>query len=203
MSKRVQFWFEFASTYSYLSVMRLDEIAARRDVDVTWKPFLLGPIFKKNGWNTSPFGVYKAKGENMWRDMERRSAKYGLEFNVPDHGESGSFPRNSVNATRIAMLGLSEGWGKAFCRGVYVAEFVRGEDIGELGRLEAIAMTCGAPENIVERSRSDANKAALWARGEEAEALGLYGAPSFIVGDELFWGDDRLEDALEWASKTV
>ncbi len=201
MSQPVQFWFEFASTYSYLSVMRLDEIAARREVDVTWKPFLLGPIFKKNGWNTSPFGIYKAKGENMWRDMERRSAKYGIEFNVPDLGVSGSFPRNSVNATRIAMLGLKEAWGKPFCRAVYVAEFVRGEDIADLKLLEKMALSCGAPGDIVERSRSEANKAALWARNEEAEGRGIYGAPSFIVGDELFWGDDRLDDALEWAAR--
>lgn len=199
MSQPVQFWFEFASTYSYLSVMRLDEIAARHRVDVKWKPFLLGPIFKKNGWTTSPFGIYKAKGENMWRDMERRSAKYGLEFNVPDLSVTGSFPRNSVNATRIAMLGLEADWGKAFCCEVYIAEFVRGEDIGELDRLEKIAVSCGAPEDIIARSRADANKAALWSRGEEAVALGLFGAPSFVVGEELFWGDDRLEDAIEWA----
>ena len=75
MARPVTFWFEFASTYSYLSAMRIDAEAEARGVEVVWKPFLLGPIFKAQGWETSPFSIYPEKGENMWRDLERRAVE--------------------------------------------------------------------------------------------------------------------------------
>lgn len=122
MSLPVTFWFEFASTYSYLSVMRIDAEAEKRGVQVNWKPFLLGPMFKAHGWNTSPFVVYPKKGRNMWRDVERRAKKYGLAFNRPDPSDPRDFPAHSVLAARIALVGLDESWGKQFCRNVYVAQ---------------------------------------------------------------------------------
>src|SRR2546425_107439 len=107
----LQLWFEFASTYSYPAVQRIEALAAGLGVGVEWKPFLLGPVFKSQGWNDSPFNLYPAKGRYMWRDLER-----------------------------------------------------------------------------------------LCAETERAIALGSFGAPTAVVGDELFWGNDRLEDALAWAA---
>src|SRR5215211_1440614 len=85
----LQIWFEFASTYSYLSVARIENEAAVTGVPVRWEPFLLGPIFTEQGWEDSPFNVYPAKGRYMWRDLERLCDKYGIQFAKPSR-----FPRN-------------------------------------------------------------------------------------------------------------
>src|SRR5947208_4300346 len=91
----LQLWFEFASTYSYPAVQRIEALAAGLGVGVEWKPFLLGPVFKSQGWNDSPFNLYPAKGRYMWRDLERLCAKYGLPFHRPS-----VFPRPSLLAAR-------------------------------------------------------------------------------------------------------
>lgn len=199
MARPVTFWFEFASTYSYLSAMRIDQVAKAHGVEVIWKPFLLGPIFKAQGWDTSPFSIYPEKGRNMWRDLERRAAKYGLPFN-PEAQRL--FPQNSVYAARLAIIGLSEGWGEAFCRRVYQAVFIDAADISQPDTLGECLDDVGADKIVHLPMVSDnQHKQALRDHTEQAMALGLFGAPSFTVDEEVFWGDDRLEDALEWAKR--
>jgi len=191
----MQFWFEFASTYSYLSAMRIEAAAKQAGVAVEWKPFLLGPIFGAQGWETSPFNIYPDKGRNMWRDMERRTAALGLAFVHPD-----PFPQNSLLAARLSMIGLEQGWGEAFVRGVYEVEFAHGLNISSERVLEGILYKVGADaEDAFEAARSDRIKAALKAQTQEAIDRHIFGAPSFTIGDELFWGDDHLEQALDWA----
>ena len=97
----LEFWYEFASTYSYLAAMRIEEMAAIADVEIRWRPFLLGPIFASQGWNTSPFNVYPAKGRHMWRDMEREAARLGLPMRRPD-----PFPQNTLVAARVAVYAI-------------------------------------------------------------------------------------------------
>lgn len=202
MAKPVTFWFEFASPYSYLSAMRVEGEAQKRGVIVTWAPFLLGPIFKAQGWDTSPFSIYPAKGQNMWRDMERRAAKYGVAFKRPDLAEPGAFPQNSVLAARTAIACLHEPWGRDFCRAVFAAAFEQGLSISGPETIASCLQSVGGNDQIYLKSAySDAQKVALRETTERAQALGIYGAPSFTVDDELFWGDDRLEDALEWAKQ--
>ena len=202
MPRPVTFWFEFASTYSYLSAMRIEAEASQRGVAVTWKPFLLGPIFQSQGWQTSPFAIYPAKGRNMWRDMERRAEKYGLAFSRPSDSDPRVFPQHSVLAARVAIAALHEDWGTDFCKRVYLAQFVEGRDISDpLTLADCIEASGGSDQVYLRAAQSDAQKARLRQNVEEAKALGLYGAPSFTVDGELFWGDDRLEDALDWALK--
>ena len=193
----VDFWFEFASTYSYLSVMRIERAAEAAGVDIEWKPFLLGPVFLALGWNDSPFNIYPPKGRYMWRDLERLAEKEGLPFLRPSR-----FPRNGLLAARVALVGVEEGWVAAFARAVMMANFAEDREIGEEAVIGAILGTLGLPAaEVIARAQADANKLALRCQTERAAELGLFGAPSFRVGEELFWGNDRLEDALAWARR--
>lgn len=193
---RIEFWFDFASTYSYLSAMRLDPLARAAGVEVTWRPFLLGPIFAAQGWTTSPFRIYPAKGRYMWRDMARRTQALGLPLKELDN-----MPQNSVLAARVAQLALGAPQGVAFCRAVFAAQFGQGRDIAEVAVIRDCLESTGLSCDLIERAAQDDNRLILRRSTEEAMARGLFGAPSFTVGDELFWGDDRLEQALDWAAR--
>jgi len=199
MTKPVDFWFDFASTYAYLAAARLEETARSRGVDVRWRPILLGPIFAEHGWNTSPFVVYPAKGRYMWRDVERRAAELDRPFKRPGPDDPRDFPQHTVMAARMALVALDGPQGKDFCRQIFFAEFEEEKDISDPAVLLSIATELGLPEDIQEKATHPENKARLRAGVEEAQALGVFGAPSFTVGEELFWGEDRLDTALNWA----
>ncbi len=190
----LHFWFEFASTYSYLSVMRLPALAQTAGIEVKWRPLLLGPIFARQGWSTSPFNIYPEKGRYMWRDMERRSQQQGLAFSRPKN-----FPQNGLHAARIALRALETDAGIQFCQAVYQAQFVEGLDISDADTLRHCLAKCDLPDALLNDAQTTENKDLLRKNTEEAQTLGLFGAPSFTIGKELFWGDDRLEDAMEWA----
>ncbi len=192
----VDFWFDFASTYSYPAMMRIDAAAAAAGVAVRLRPFLLGPIFKAQGWTTSPFSIYPAKGANMWRDLERLCGDLGVPFRRPE-----PFPQNSLLAARVALVGLADGWGGDFCRAVFRAEFGEGRSIEDAAVLgEILAGLRVDTQAVLAAAQSDPIKAKLRAETDAAQALGIFGAPTFVTGDgELFWGNDRLERALTWA----
>ena len=202
----LDFWFEFASTYSYPAAMRIAPLAREAGVTVRFRPFLLGPVFQAQGWSTSPFNLYAAKGGNMWRDLERLCADLKLSFRRPE-----PFPQNSLLAARVALIGLGmasgeqasgeQSWGEQFCRAVFLAEFCEGLQIDDVAVLSDILARLNVkPEPVFDAARTDANKARLRAQTEEAQRLGIFGAPSFLTADgELFWGNDRLERALAWA----
>jgi 2-hydroxychromene-2-carboxylate isomerase len=190
----LEFWYEFASTYSYLAAMRIERLAEEAGVTLLWRPFLLGPIFAQQGWNTSPFNLYPAKGRHMWRDMERETEALGLPLKRPS-----TFPQNSLFAARIALLG-QESWGPAFTRALFRAGFGEGLSIAEPEVMRAALAAAGQDADAVfAEAQSERVKAALRAQNEEAMARGIFGAPSFVAQDgELFWGNDRLERALAW-----
>jgi 2-hydroxychromene-2-carboxylate isomerase len=192
----LDFWFDFASTYSYPAMMRIAPLAREAGVTVRYRPFLLGPLFKAQGWDTSPFNLYAAKGRNMWRDLERLCGDLGLPFRRPE-----PFPQNSLLTARVALVGFTGDWGERFCRAAFQAEFGDGrpiEDAGVLGDILAQLNVAAAP--VFEAAHGDDVKAALRRQTEEAQRLGIFGAPSFTTEDgELFWGNDRLERALAWA----
>ncbi len=194
----LDFWFEFASTYSYPAAMRIGALAKAAGVAVRWRPFLLGPIFKGQGWDTSPFNLYPAKGRYMWRDLERICAALALPFARP-----APFPQNSVLAARVALIALAQAWGEEFCRAVYHAEFGGARNIGEPAVIGEILTRLGQDADaVIKQAQSDAIKAQLRAQTDEAGKRGIFGAPSFVVADgELFWGNDQLEAALAWAKK--
>jgi 2-hydroxychromene-2-carboxylate isomerase len=195
----LDFFFEFASTYSYPAAMRIAPLAAAAGVTVRWRPFLLGPIFKAQGWDNSPFNLYPAKGRYMVRDVARICDELGLAFRLPD-----PFPQNSLAAARLAAVALDQGWGEDFIRAVYAAEFAHGCQIVDAAVLADIVAGLGRdPAAALARAQSDTVKARLRAETAEAQRLGVFGAPTFVASDgELFWGNDRLEPALMWATRT-
>lgn len=196
----LDFFFEFASTYSYPAAMRIAPLAQAAGVTVRWRPFLLGPIFKAQGWDNSPFNLYPAKGRYMVRDLERICEEFGLTFHLPD-----PFPQNSLAAARLAIVALDQGWGENFVRAVYAAEFAHGRQIADAAVLAGIVSGLGRdPAAALADAQSDTVKARLRAETAEAERCGVFGAPSFVAPDgELFWGNDRLEQALTWAARTT
>lgn len=192
----LEFWYEFASTYSYLSAMRIEEAADKAGVTLFWRPFLLGPVFAAQGWNTSPFNLYPAKGRYMWRDMEREAAKLGVPFYRPE-----AFPQNGLLAARIALVGADRSWTPVFTKAVFTAEFGEGRNISDPEVLGGILSGLGLDaEAVLAEAQSDTNKTRLRRVGDEALSRGIFGAPTFIAEDgEMFWGNDRLERALDWA----
>ncbi|GJD47582.1 2-hydroxychromene-2-carboxylate isomerase [Methylobacterium crusticola] len=193
----LEFWFEFASTYSYLSAARIEALAGEAGVSLRWRPFLLGPIFAAHGWTSSPFNLFPAKGRNMWRDLAREAARLGL----PPVRQPPSFPQNSLTATRVAAYGAEQPWIGHFVRAVYEAEFARGQSIAEPASVAALLDGLDLDGHaLVKLAASEPHKSRLRVVGEEAKSRGIFGAPTFLTEDgELFWGNDRLEQALAWA----
>lgn len=188
----IDFWFDFGSNYSYLSVMRIEAAAARCGVQVRWKPFLLGPIFRSFGWDTSPFLLQKAKGDYMWVDIARECRKAGLAWQRPT-----TFPRASLLALRVALLGAEQDWIGAYCRRIMSLNFAEDRDIESPSVVAEVLDQLELPaQQILDDAQSQANKLKLRAQTETAQAMGIFGAPTFFVGTEMFWGNDRLDDAL-------
>jgi 2-hydroxychromene-2-carboxylate isomerase len=193
----MQMWFDFASPYSYLAIERVGALAEAAGVVVDLRPFLLGPIFQAQGWNDSPFRLFPGKGAYMMRDIARLADKYGVTYNRPR-----LFPRMSVLPARIALLGQDEPWGRDFCVAVFRANFQHDLDIQAEDVVHQVLQDLSLDADmLIERAKTEAAKEALRRQVDRARNLGLFGAPTFFVGDEMFWGNDRLEDALEWARK--
>src|SRR5262245_41905906 len=174
-TRKLELWYEFASTYSYLTVMRIEKVAAAAKLEVAWRPFLLGPIFRAQGWNDSPFNVYPVKGRYMWRDLERLAAGYGLPFQKPS-----VFPRNGLSAARIALAAEPEGWCPDWTRAVFTAQFAHDREISDTKVLTGLLETLGQdPAAVLARAESAENKMRLREQTERAQQLGIFGAPSF------------------------
>jgi len=195
----IEFWFEFGSNYSYLSVMRIENAAREKAVPIIWKPFLLGPIFRAMGMANSPFVLQKEKGAYVWRDMERQCRKYGLQWRRPS-----TFPRLGVVPSRMALIGADQPWIGAFCRRVMELNFVLDQDINQADRLAPILKGLGlSAGTILDQAQAEPMKQRLRDQTEQARCRGIFGAPTFFVGTEMFWGNDRLDDALLFASERM
>ncbi len=207
----VEFWFEFASTYSYPAALRIEFAARDARVEIRWRPFLLGPIFGEQGWRDSPFNIYPAKGRYMGRDLERLCAAYEIPWKRPS-----VFPRNGLLAARVALAAEHESWLPSFVTGIYRANFADDLEISDPAVVGRVLEGAGRESaEWLERAGSTPIKNALREQTQQALRLGIFGAPSFVVGapttepgapttrpgGELFWGNDRLEQALSWATR--
>jgi 2-hydroxychromene-2-carboxylate isomerase len=193
----LQFWFDFGSTYSYVGAMRVEAEGTRAGVPVEYRPFLLGPIFTELlGIKDSPYNVQPVRGRYMWRDLERLCRKHGLRWRRPS-----VFPRSGVLAARVALA--SDPVIGPLTRAIFLASFAEDLDISDAGILRKLVDSAGGDGvRAIELAQTPEIKARLRANTAEAQQIGIFGAPDFVVDGELFFGQDRLEDAIAWARRT-
>jgi 2-hydroxychromene-2-carboxylate isomerase len=194
MPRGIEFFFFHGSTYTYLTVMRIEKLAEAAGIAVRWRPFDVRAIMIEQ--NNVPFRGKPVKMRYMWRDIERRAARYGLPFVRPPQ-----YPVDPENlANRVGVLAAGEGWGPEYTKALYRAWFLEDKAPGDPAHLAALLRELGRdPDAVVARANDEAIRAAYAASTDEARRRGIFGSPSFLAGDEIFWGDDRLDDALDWA----
>ncbi|MBI3678519.1 MAG: 2-hydroxychromene-2-carboxylate isomerase [Proteobacteria bacterium] len=194
--KTLEFWFSIGSSYTYLSVSRLKEVEAETGVRFSWRPFNVRTIMRE--MDNIPFATKPIKAAYMWRDVERRAAKYGLAARLP-----APYPLKEFDlANRVAILGAKEGWCAEYVRATYRRWFVDGQEAGSEPNLSQSLREVGQdPARVVALAQSGAIAEAYDAATDEARKKGIFGAPTFATHGEIFWGDDRLEDALAWHAR--
>jgi 2-hydroxychromene-2-carboxylate isomerase len=190
---QIDFWFTMGSTYSFLSVMRLEELERSSGVTFRWRPFHLLVILQE--MKHVPFADKPAKFAYMWRDVERRAAMYGIPAQLP-----APYPaKQSMVANLVATVGMREGWGADFARAAYRRWFQLGQETGSEPNVSESLRDVGQdPARVLALASSEDANVALTAATDAARELGIFGSPTFAVDRELFWGDDRLEDAINW-----
>ena len=190
----IDFWFSIGSTYTYLTVMRIDEVASRTGIDFRWRPFSVRVVMTEQ--NNIPFRGKPIKMAYMWRDIERRAAMYGFPARVP--APYGLTEYDLVN--RVAILADREGWCPRYVKESDRRWFQEGEEASLNPYLDATLRTIGQnPDRVRREAESASVQQAYREATDEARRLDVFGSPTFVVGREVFWGDDRLEDAIRWA----
>tara|TARA_B000000460_G_scaffold137210_1_gene96708 strand:- start:16 stop:606 length:591 start_codon:yes stop_codon:yes gene_type:complete len=193
--KEIEFWFSIGSTYTYLSVSRLKEVERKFEVSFSWQPFSVRKIMRE--MDNVPFPPTKqAKVDYMWRDIQRRARGYGFEARVP-----APYPLKEFDlANRIAVLGMLEGWCSNYVQATYRRWFLEWLEPGSEPNVSESLREIGQdPERILELATGEETGEVYSCQTESAQSKCIFGSPSFIVDGELFWGDDRLEDAVSWA----
>jgi 2-hydroxychromene-2-carboxylate isomerase len=193
----IEFWYDFASPYAWMAAERIGELARTAGIEVLWRPFVIGPILRQRPDNPSPFqNATPAQRAYRRRDVERLCAKYGLPLRWPC-----SYPRNGLLAARLARAAPADLRPALSCA-LYRANFVHDREISDASVIhEVIAAHDFDADALLVAALTEDNKRGLIADVDEAMARGIFGAPSFLIGSELFWGNDRLELAVEWAKR--
>lgn len=189
----IDFWFSIGSTYSYLTIMRLKEVEKQAGIPFEWRPFSVRKIMVEQ--NNIPFAEKPVKAAYMWRDIERRAETYGLPVRVP-----APYPLREFDlANKVAIVGRAEGWCEDYVIATYKRWFQQGQPAGSEPNLSDSLSEIGQePQRVIAEAEKAATEEAYFAATDEARELGVFGAPTFVVGREIFWGDDRLEDAIDW-----
>lgn len=193
MSDPIDFWFSIGSTYTYLTVMRIGDVARREGIAFRWRPFDVRTIMRE--LHNSPFPAGSPKTAYMWRDVERRASKYGIAWSdIPPYTID-----DLAFANRIALVAAGEGWCAEYVSTAYRHWFLKGADPSiEANAVANVREVGHDPARVLALAASDEAKAGLASETDEARAAGIFGSPVFATDGELFWGDDRLEDAIAW-----
>jgi 2-hydroxychromene-2-carboxylate isomerase len=191
---RLDFFYFFGSGYAFLSVLRIGELADKAGVKVTWRPFNVRPLMRENNVMLRDEAQ---KVRYLWRDIERRAALHGLPYVKPPIWPT----EPDLLASRVAMLACKEGWIEPYTLQSFRAWYLEGLPLGTVESLGQILPRVGQEvPRVLSLADRPETMARLEAETEAARKLGAFGSPTFVAGDELFWGDDRLEEALDWAA---
>jgi 2-hydroxychromene-2-carboxylate isomerase len=182
------FHYDLMSPYAYLAAERLDRVVPQ---PAQWQPVLLGGLFKLAGRSSWALGDYERRRRGM-AEIERRAASYGLPpLRWPD-----PWPSSGLEAMRVAIHARRAGREREFAAAAFATAFADGHDLGELRHVLTAAEAAGLDPREAEAAVSDPSvKHELRAETGAAHARGVFGVPTLAFGDELFWGDDRLEEA--------
>tara|TARA_B100000941_G_scaffold43613_1_gene26709 strand:+ start:1028 stop:1627 length:600 start_codon:yes stop_codon:yes gene_type:complete len=193
--KEINFWFSIGSTYTYLSVNRISEVAKKENLSINWRPFSVRKIMMD--MDNIPFTPpsKKVKSDYMWRDIERRAKFYGFDAKVP-----APYPLSQFDlANQIAILGMLEGWGVDYVYKTYQRWFQQGKEPATEPNLTEIFEELDLDhDETIKKANEDKIKDQYLQNTETAYKNGVFGSPSFIYEGEVFWGDDRLEDCIKW-----
>ena len=193
----IEFWFSIGSTYSYLALYRLSALEEQYAVRFVMKPFNIRQLMQEQSGN--PFLNNEKKMSYMWRDVERRARKYGIEAKFPVQYPIEEF----VLTNQMAALAAREGWCRDFALRVYHHWFANGVVGGSRENIERSLVDVGQdPGRVFQMAASEPIAKTLEVETDKARSLGFFGTPNFVVGSEVFWGDDRAEDAIEYAMQT-
>jgi 2-hydroxychromene-2-carboxylate isomerase len=195
----LEFFFFYGSIHSYLSVMRIEAMAARAGVTVRWRPFNLREILIEQ--NNTGFTRNEVKMNYFWHDVERRAARH----NIPFAGRAPCPADPDLLALRVGLVAAQEGWCAQYSRATFHGWFIDRRAPGVGDQVERILSSLGKSRDksadIVARAESAEGAALMRDATDSARKLGIFGAPTFAVGMEMFWGDDRLEEAIAFAAR--
>ena len=193
--KDIDFYFSIGSTYTYLSVTRIIDVEKKHQVKFNWKPFSVRAIMKE--MNNIPFPKDKINKVNyMWRDIERRAKGYGFFAKTPV-----PYPLSEFDlANQIAILGLDKGWGINYIILTYKKWFQEGKEPAIDPSISEICNELDLDKDeILSEAKSEIFLNKYKSNTDTARKNKVFGSPSFIVENEIFWGDDRMEDAIKWS----
>ena len=195
---QIEIFWDVGSPYTHLAIAQLEAIGKSSGLPIKLRPFLIGGVFKAVG-NSMP-GILPPKAKYMMHDLTRWREYLKVDLKLPSEGTP--FPINSLKPMRVAMLCETRGNGQAYCEALFSAYWGRGEDVSDPSVLNGVIDSVGLdPAETLEAAGSDENKAALRANTDEAVERGAFGAPSLFVGDQLFWGNDRIGLMLDYIAK--
>ena len=193
----INFYFSIGSTYTYLTVTRILDVQKKNSVKFNWVPFSVRAIMKE--MNNIPFPKDKKnKVDYMWRDIERRSEGYGFFAKTPV-----PYPLSEFDlANKLAILGLKEGWGIDYVRLTYKRWFQDGKEPATEPNISEIFQELKVDKKkVMEDVMKDEIENQYQQNTNNARDNKVFGSPTFFVGKEIFWGDDRMEDSISWSKK--
>jgi len=197
--KNIDFWFSIGSTYTYLTVSRINELSKEEELLFNWYPFSVRKIMMD--MDNIPFTPpsKKIKSDYMWRDIERRAAFYGFNPKIP-----APYPLTQFDlANKIAVLGMNEGWGIDYVISTYKRWFEQGKEPATEPNLSEILQELKLnKDEVIAQAQSTEIENKYLENTEKAYSLGVFGSPTFIFEGEVFWGDDRLEDCIKWVKSS-
>jgi 2-hydroxychromene-2-carboxylate isomerase len=183
--RKLEFWYDFSSPFAYLGSTQVEALAERTGAELVWRPFLLGALFKKIGTADVPLSTFPAAKQRFYAtDMNRHAVEYGVPFQFPSR-----FPARTVTALRAAIC-AGDQIGRV-TRAIFHAYWAEDRDIGDNAELARVLAQAGLDPKLVDRAAEQTAKDELFRATDEAVERGMCGAPSYVVGDLVFWGQDR------------